>query len=249
MKRNKLKGVAIVEFSFAMLVMVPLLLGTIGFGLRLLQQMQTVQLARDAGRMYARPGMDLSRPGNQTILATVGADLGLKTDGTGKAVLILTTVTYIDKGMCPQHDVSGNPINCPNYKSWVFHPAPYHRKLQHSHQQPRQPADHRPRPVTVNPTTGMISSTDQINNPGDVATFASGNPFVSSSRHVKYPALGSGAVCHRSRRAGFRDVALCQWRNDVCLQRFLASFEKETLWVFPPRAAPARAGPSWFSSP
>ena len=33
MKRNRSQGVAIIEFSFAMLLIVPLLLGTIGFGL------------------------------------------------------------------------------------------------------------------------------------------------------------------------------------------------------------------------
>jgi hypothetical protein len=175
MKPNKRKGVAIVEFSFSMLVMIPLLLGTIGFGLRLLQQMQTVQLARDSGRMYARPGMDMSLPGNQTILATVGADLGLKTDGTGKAVLILTTVKYIDKGMCPQHDASGNPINCPNYQSWVFA-----QRLTIGNTSIRTSNLGSPSSVTINPTTGIISVTDQINNPGDVATFASGNPFVST---------------------------------------------------------------------
>ena len=194
MKPNKRKGVAIVEFSFAMLVMIPLLLGTIGFGLRLLQQMQTIQLARDAGRMYARPGMDLSLPGNQTILATVGADLGLKTDGTGKAVLILTTVTYIDKGMCPQHDVSGNPINCPNYQNWVFT-----QRLTIGNSSIRtsnlgSPLTTGPSPVTVNPTTGMISVTDQINNPGDVATFASGNPFVSTPGTLS--TLPSGQVLY-----------------------------------------------------
>jgi hypothetical protein len=180
MKPNKQKGVAIVEFSFSMLVMIPLLLGTVGIGLRLLQQMQTVQLARDSGRMYARPGMDLSLPGNQTILATVGADLGLKTDGTGKAVLILTTVKYIDKGMCPQHDASGNPINCPNYKSWVFAQRLTIGNTSIRTSNLGSPLTTGPSPVTVNPTTGLISVTDQINNPGDVATFASGNPFVST---------------------------------------------------------------------
>jgi hypothetical protein len=194
MKPNKRKGVAIVEFSFSMLVMIPLLLGTIGFGLRLLQQMQTIQLARDAGRMYARPGMDLSLPGNQTILATVGADLGLKTDGTGKAVLILTTVTYIDKGMCPQHDAGGNPINCPNYQHWVFT-----QRLTIGNSSIRtsnlgSPLTTGPSPVTVNPTTGMISVTDQINNTGDQAVFASGNPFVSSPGTLN--TLPSGQVLY-----------------------------------------------------
>jgi hypothetical protein len=182
MKPNKQKGVAIVEFSFSMLVMIPLLLGTIGIGLRLLQQMQTVQLARDAGRMYARPGMDISLPGNQTILATVGADLGLKTDGTGRAVLILTTVTYIDKGMCPQHDAGGDPINCPNYKSWVFT-----QRLTIGNSSIRtsnlgSPLITAPSTtaVTIDPVTGKIPLNDQITNPNDVAVFASGNPFVST---------------------------------------------------------------------
>ena len=194
MKPNKRKGVAIVEFSFSMLVMIPLLLGTIGFGLRLLQQMQTIQLARDAGRMYARPGMDLSLPGNQTILATVGADLGLKTDGTGKAVLILTTVKYIDKGMCPQHDVSGNPINCPNYQSWVFAQRLTIGNTSIRTSNLGSPLTSGPSPVTVNPTTGMISVTDQINNTGDVATFASGNPFISTPGTLS--TLPSGQVLY-----------------------------------------------------
>lgn len=194
MKLNKRKGVAIVEFSFSMLVMIPLLLGTIGFGLRLLQQMQTVQLARDSGRMYARPGMDMSLPGNQTILATVGADLGLKTDGTGKAVLILTTVKYIDKGMCPQHDVNGNPINCPNYQSWVFAQRLTIGNTSIRTSNLGSPLTTGPSPVTVNPTTGMISVTDQINNPGDVANFASGNPFVSTPGTLS--TLPSGQVLY-----------------------------------------------------
>ncbi|MGD0773587.1 MAG: TadE family protein [Candidatus Solibacter sp.] len=182
MKRNRLKGVAIVEFSFAMLVMIPLLLGTIGVGFRLLQQMQTIQLARDAGRMYAR-GLDFSQPGNQTTLATVGADLGLKTDGTGNAVVVLTTVTYIDVGMCQAAgkslDGSGNPINCPNYKQWVFSQRLTIGNASIHTSNLGSPLTTGPSPVTVNPTTGKISISDQVNNTGDVANFSSGNPFVN----------------------------------------------------------------------
>ena len=49
MRRRNLRGVAIIEFTFAMLVLVPALLGTISIGLNLIQHLQTVQLARDAG--------------------------------------------------------------------------------------------------------------------------------------------------------------------------------------------------------
>ncbi len=184
MKRNQLKGVAIVEFSFAILVLVPLLLGTIGFGIRLVQSMQTVQLARDAGRMYAR-GLDFSQPGNQTTLTTLGADVGLRTDAASSAVLVLTTVTYIDKGMCQSAgkslDAGGNPINCPNYQQWVFTQRLSIGKASLHTSNLGSPLTTGPSPVTVNSTTGKISLNDQVNNTGDVATFASGAPFVGVS--------------------------------------------------------------------
>src|ERR1035441_1199243 len=112
MNRKSLKGVAFMEFALSMLVMVPLLLGTIGCGLQLIQSMQTIQLARDAARMYGR-GLDFSLPGNKTILAALGADLHLHTTDTGgTAVLILSTVKYIDATICP--------TGCTNFQQWVF---------------------------------------------------------------------------------------------------------------------------------
>jgi type II secretory pathway pseudopilin PulG len=184
MKRKRSQGVAIIEFSFAMLLLVPLLLGTIGFGLRLTQQMQTIQLARDAGRMYAR-GLDFSQPGNKTILATVGAGVGLQTDGTGSAVVILTSAIYIDKGVCQSAgkslDASGNPINCPNYKQWAFAQRLVIGKTSIRTSGLGSPLTTGPSPVTVNATTGKISLSDQVNNAGDVAIFsANGNPFVTA---------------------------------------------------------------------
>src|ERR1039457_856011 len=110
MNRKSLKGVSIMEFTLSMLVMVPLLLGTIACGIQLLQATQTTQLARDAARMYGR-GLDFSQPGNKTILAALGSDLGLHTTDTGgTAVLILSAVKYIDA-----------PIGCTNYHQWVFY--------------------------------------------------------------------------------------------------------------------------------
>jgi hypothetical protein len=185
MKRNRLKGVAIIEFSFAMLLLVPLTLGTIGFGLRLIQQMQTIQLARDAGRMYAR-GLEFWQPGNKVILATLGADLGLKTDGTGNAVLILSTVVYVDKGVCVLGgkllDASGNPINCPNYRQWVFTQRLLVGNPSYRTSNLGSPLTTGPSPVLVDGTTGKISLSDQVNNTGDVANFtATGNPFVNGT--------------------------------------------------------------------
>jgi hypothetical protein len=197
MKRHKLHGVAIVEFSFAMVVMVPLFLGTIGLGLRLIQSLRTTQLSRDTGRMYAR-GLDFSQPGNKTTLASLGADLGLKTDGTGNVVVILTTVTYIDKGMCQSGgydlDASGNPVGCPNWKQWVFAQRVVIGNSSIRTSNLGGPVTNGPDPVTVDSTTGKISVDDQVSNPGDVATFASGNPFVNSVGDLN--TLPSGQVLY-----------------------------------------------------
>lgn len=197
MKHRKQHGVAIVEFSFAMVVMLPLFLGTIGLGLRVIQSLRTIQLSRDAGRMYAR-GLDFSQPGNKTTLAALGADLGLKTNGTGNAMVILTTVTYVDKGLCQSGgyslDPSGNPIGCPNWKQWVFA-----QRLTIGNSSIRtsnlgSPLTTGPDPVTVDSVTGKISLSDQVNNAGDVATFSSGNPFVNMSGDLN--TLPSGQVLY-----------------------------------------------------
>lgn len=197
MKRNRLKGVAIVEFCFSMLVMIPLLLGTIGFGIRLVQSMLTVQLARDAGHMYAR-GLDFSQPGNKTTLALLGADLGVKTDGTGTAVVILSNVVYIDKGMCQSAgkslDANGNPINCPNYLQWAFAQRLSVGNSSYRTSNLGSPLTTGPSPVTVDSTTGKISLSDQVNNTGDVAYFTSGNPFVATGGALT--TLPSGQVLY-----------------------------------------------------
>src|ERR1043166_6519543 len=122
-KQARKRGVAIVEFSFLMLVLVPLLLGTVGVGLNMIRSLETVQLARDAGHMYAR-GTDFSLPGNKTILLTLGNSIGLTSNSSASdAAVILSSVVYIDKAMCAADskvDASGNPLGCTNYQKWSF---------------------------------------------------------------------------------------------------------------------------------
>jgi hypothetical protein len=197
MKRNRLKGVAIVEFSFAMLVMIPLLLGTIGVGFQLLHQMQTIQLARDAGRMYAR-GLDFSQPGNQTILVNLGSTLGLSaTAGSGSAVVILSKLTYVDNAACAAAgavDSHGNPSGCTNLGKWVFT-----QRLEIGNSSVRtsnmgSPLTSGPTGVTVNSTTGNISLSDYVTKAGAVATFSSINPYSVVNGNVS--GLPSGQVLY-----------------------------------------------------
>src|SRR5580658_1461175 len=89
------RGGATVEFSLVLLVLIPLLLGAGVVGVNMVRTLQTIQLARDAGHMYAR-GVDFSQPGNQTILLQIGQSVGLATGSSGSAVVTLSSLTYVD---------------------------------------------------------------------------------------------------------------------------------------------------------
>jgi len=183
MRSNKRKGVAIVEFCFVMLVLTPLMLGTIGFGLRLLQQMETIQLSRDAGRMYAR-NLDFSLPGNQDTLLTMGRDLNLTKNSSGDAVVILSKIVYVDAGYCQTGgsgvDASGNPTNCPNWKQWVFAQRIVVGNESLRTSNVGSPFSVQPKTTPISAAAdGTISEAQQISNPNAVASFAAlGNPFM-----------------------------------------------------------------------
>lgn len=180
MKTGHSRGVSNIEFAFSLLVMVPLLLGTGVMGINMIRALQVVQLARDAGHMYAR-GIDFALPGNQTVLADLGTDVGLSTTaGQGNAVVIFSSLTYVDKAACAAVgavDASGNPTAaCTNYTRWVFtqrltvgnttvHPSNFGSPLTSG-----------PTGVTLG-SDGKISQSDQVTKAGDVATFSGVNPY------------------------------------------------------------------------
>ncbi len=182
MRRKGVGGAACIEFAFAAMVLVPLLLGTGAAGIDMIETLQTIQLARDAGHMYAR-GLDLSQPGNQTILANVGSTLGLSTTaGSGSAVVILSALTYVDNAACTAAgavDKNGNPSGCTNLGKWVF---AQRLKIGNSNVRTSNigsPLTTGPTGVTVNSTTGRISVSDYVTKAGAVATFSSINPYSS----------------------------------------------------------------------
>lgn len=123
MKRHATRGQSTVEFAFSVLMLVPLILGTGAIGINLIRTLQTVQLARDAGHMFART-VDFSQTGNQDVLVTIGSGLGLsKTPGQGNAVVILSGLTYVDGNTCVAANIAngnGNAPTCTNLGLWVF---------------------------------------------------------------------------------------------------------------------------------
>ncbi len=180
MKRTFNRGVSSLEFAFIVLTLTPLLLGTGVIGINMIRTLSTIQLSRDAGHMYAR-GLDFSQPGNQTIVGTLGANLGLSTTaGSGTAVVILSALTYVDKSACATAgavDGSGNPTSaCTNYQKWVFT-----QRLSIGNSNVRQstlgsPLTSGPTGVTIS-STGKISLSDYVTKAGAVARFSGVNPY------------------------------------------------------------------------
>ena len=198
MRNRNLRGVAIVEFSFVMLVLIPMLLGSTVVGVNMVRSLQTVQLGRDAGHMYAR-GVDFSQAGNKTILASIGSGVSLSaTSGSGNAVVILSTVTYIDKAMCLSDglavDINGNPIGCTNLGKWVFTQRLVIGQSSIHGSNFGSPLVGGSTGVTLDPTTGAISLDDQVKKSGDVATFSGINPYASTAGVVS--GLPSGQVIY-----------------------------------------------------
>jgi hypothetical protein len=180
MKHRKERGVSYIEFALSLLVLAPLLLGTGVTGINMIRTLQTVQLARDAGHMYAR-GVDFSQPGNQTILVNLGSNLGLSaTAGSGIAVVILSELTYVDDNTCAAAGAATGGVHngsCTNFGYWVFQ-----QRIELGNASIRtsnygSPITSGPNGVTVDPTTGKISMSDYVTKSGARASFSGVNPY------------------------------------------------------------------------
>jgi hypothetical protein len=123
-KHRGRRGGSVVEFAFISIFLVPLVLGTMAFGITMIKALEAVQVARDAGHMYAR-GVDFAFPGNKNLLARLGESLGLKVTG-GNGAVILSTVTYVGRQECKALGLADNAIppnptpSCVNYGHYVF---------------------------------------------------------------------------------------------------------------------------------
>lgn len=125
MKRNESrKGASLMEFVFSLTLLVPLMLGVTAIGINLITVLEAIQLARDAGHMYAR-GVRFTTPASLEILKKVGESVGLTDNAaSSQAVVILSAVRFCDAATCvdggARLDGNGVPLNCPNFNSWVF---------------------------------------------------------------------------------------------------------------------------------
>jgi hypothetical protein len=197
MKHRNSRGVSSVEFAFGMMVLLPLFLGTGVTGINMIRTLQTVQLARDAGHMYAK-GVDFSQPGNQTILVDLGSGLGLSsTSGQGTAVVILSKLIYVDASQCSAVgavDGSGNPTSaCTNYTKWVFVQRWEVGNDSVRNSNYGSPLTSGPTGVTLS-ANGTISQTQYVTRAGAVASFTGVNPYSVVNGHGQ--GLPSGQVLY-----------------------------------------------------
>lgn len=104
------------EFGLCALFLVPLYLWMVIMGLDLKRVMQTNQVSRDTGHMYAR-WVDFSKPGNQDMIVRLASGLGMSRTG-GKGVVILSRLMKIGDQQCADGGVP--QASCSNLNTTVF---------------------------------------------------------------------------------------------------------------------------------
>jgi hypothetical protein len=112
--RRREEGSALIEFLMSSIVWVPLLLGTIVFGINLVYGIRVSQLSRESGHMYAY-GLDFAQSQNSPLLASLAASVNIKPN-SGDGAILLSKVTLVTDTDCT---AAGLAV-CPNHGKYVF---------------------------------------------------------------------------------------------------------------------------------
>src|SRR2546421_6962918 len=94
---NSRRGIAVIEFSFAVVMLVPLLLGTFVFGFRLIRSLEMEQIVRDLGHMYVR-GVDFQKTGPISNAQTLAQGFDLTSSGT--SLLVFSQIKVVSQADC-----------------------------------------------------------------------------------------------------------------------------------------------------
>jgi hypothetical protein len=98
-RKTSEKGNSMMEFGLAMTLAIPLVFGTVAFGVNLGNLLQGTQIIRDVDHMYAQ-GVDFSQSVNQNIAVTLVQGLGGMTVNGGNGVIILSQIIQIYPADC-----------------------------------------------------------------------------------------------------------------------------------------------------
>jgi Flp pilus assembly protein TadG len=96
--RGKRSGSAVVEFALAVSVLIPAYIWMVMLGVDLRRLLQTNQMCRDAGHMYAR-NVDFSQSMNKDFVIRLGKSMGMA-DNSGTGVVILSKVVKAGTNTC-----------------------------------------------------------------------------------------------------------------------------------------------------
>jgi hypothetical protein len=114
--RRKQSGATIIEFSLSLMFLLPLLLGTLVFGFRLVTAQQINQIARDMAHMYSR-GVAFNTTGGTAEAASLADQFGLTT--SGNSVIIFSTIMLMTPALC-NTGTGGSSGTCNNLNQPVF---------------------------------------------------------------------------------------------------------------------------------
>ncbi len=109
------RGNALIEFALCMIFLMPLYLWMIMLGLDLRRTLQTNQVCRDSGHMFAR-WVDFSQTGNQDLVVRLAYGMGITRTG-GNGVVILTKVMKAGTAQCTAAGLTNS--NCTNLNQVV----------------------------------------------------------------------------------------------------------------------------------
>ncbi|MGO9258083.1 MAG: hypothetical protein ACLQU1_17480 [Bryobacteraceae bacterium] len=115
--KNPRSGVAVIEFSFSLLVLVPLVLGVFIYGFRLIDSLQMMQITRDLGHMYIE-GVDFRQGGAVATAQKLATNYNLT--ASGSSVVILSQITPETQAMCDAANVAPAGTPCANLNRLVF---------------------------------------------------------------------------------------------------------------------------------
>ena len=157
--KNPRSGVAVIEFSFSLLVLVPLVLGVFIYGFRLIDSLQMMQVTRDLGHMYIE-GINFRLSGPIGNAATLASGFNLTANGT--SVVILSQVTLETQAMCNAAP-AGTPCNNLNQPVFIEQLTIGNAASGSSH-------FGTPPLTTINGVTDEVSTTDQAKTSSAQAT-------------------------------------------------------------------------------
>lgn len=179
MHRNKSeKGNAILEFGLIVSVLIPLMFGTVAFGVNLGNMLQNVQITRDIAHMYAR-GKDFSLITNKNVAVDLVQGMGGMTINGGNGVLILSQVKKIYDSDCLAAglllaDCDNNGLRVVTHRIVIGNTA----LRASNHGSPTAPCD-----IT---SDGGISSADYLTEPNCVATGIADADITQAAGDIAY---------------------------------------------------------------